>query len=1074
MLIAAYASSQTKSIMGHVIDEQGRAVPFATVKVKNAKTGAAADSSGSFVIRANTGATLIISATGFVNKEVAVGNENMISVSLSSASSELTNVVVTTALGQTQNKSRTGYSSSTFNTEAINKNAPVSLLDGLAGKVAGADISQTGGPGSSTKVVLRGYGVIAGGGNQPLYVIDGVPLSNAQFENNNGLTNSADFGDGLSGINPNDIQSITILKGTAASSLYGSLARNGAIMITTKKGKAGKLKVEINSSANFSQVDKLPEYQSEFGQGWGGIFVNTENGSWGPKYTGQMYPWGAIVNNSQLEKPFSFLPNNLRDFYTTGSEYNNTISLSGGTDVTRFYFSYGNVTSDGVVPTKSDYLQRNTFALRTNSNFGKFALNTSFNYLNQRLNVPSTGQLSASGGGVFQSVLQIPADIPIKDLADYKNLFFNTDNYFTPYAENPYFTLNEDGNKQNQDRFFGNVDMSYNFTDHLSAQLRIGGDFTDARTISWFNSAYPSPGSWNAGVNTEGQPRTADVGGVTQASDFYGVINTDAIIKYNADLTKYLNLQALAGGNYYQTSQRSESASITNLVIPGFYNLSNSGVPPTTTDNSLYRKRIGLYGQAILAFKNQLFLTGNIRNDWSSTLPIANNSVFYPGASLSWLASQTFDLNRSAISYLQFRAAYGKTGADPNPYLVNPSLASGNVGLAFGSLTFPFNGVSGFGVSNVIGNPDLKPIFTTEMEVGTEIRILNNRIGLDVTGYDKKTTGQIFTVPIAPSTGYTGLVENLGTVSNKGIEVTLNLIPVQTKNFSWTINYTFTKNWNEVLNLTGASQNPLIFGIAGGPELRAVVGKSVASIYDIVPQLSPGGQIVVNPVTGLPLANTTPLDKYGLTNGFYGNGLYNYTMGLTNAFSYKSFQFGFSFDYREGGVMFSQTADMVLFDGNGIATTYNDRRPFIVPNSVVAQTDPNSGKVSYVPNTTYIGQQNIPPGSSLNENDFTYRYYYPAQNPGSAAGMRIISRSFIKLRDANLSYSLPAKLVSKIAASSASIGIYVRNFLLWTPRNNVYVDPEATNLGNDLAGQLGEFSTAPLSHQFGASLKIVF
>ncbi|HEY2725820.1 MAG TPA: TonB-dependent receptor plug domain-containing protein, partial [Parafilimonas sp.] len=449
MLIAAYASSQAKSIMGHVTDEQGQAVPFASVKIKNSKMGAAADSSGSFVIRANTGETLLITATGFNSKEVTVGTENVITIIITKTINELNSIVVTTALGQTQSKARIGYSASTFNTDAINKTAPVSLLDGLAGKVAGADISQTGGPGSSTKVVLRGYGVIAGGGNQPLYVIDGVPLSNAQFENNSGLTNSADFGDGLSGINPNDIQSITILKGTAASSLYGSLARNGAIMITTKKGRSGKLRVEINSSANFSQVGKLPEYQSEFGQGWGGLFVNTENGSWGPKYTGQMNPWGAVVNNSQLEKPFSFLPNNLRDFYTTGSEYNNTISLSGGTDITRFYFSYGNVTSDGVVPTKSDYLQRNTFALRTNSNFGKFALNTSFNYLNQRLNVPSTGQLSSAGGGVFQSVLQIPADIPIADFADYKNLYFNTDNYFTPYAENPYFGLNEDGNKQN-------------------------------------------------------------------------------------------------------------------------------------------------------------------------------------------------------------------------------------------------------------------------------------------------------------------------------------------------------------------------------------------------------------------------------------------------------------------------------------------------------------------------------------------------------------------------------------------------------------------------------------------------
>ena len=1068
LMINASIIAQVRTITGKVVDEKGDAVPFASVKVKNSKVGTAADANGYFNLRANTGTTLDISSSGYSKNEATVGQDNNLTITIKKVSNELTAVVVTTALGQTQNKSKIGYSASTFSTDAINRDAPVSLLDGLSGKVAGADISQIGGPGASTKVVLRGYGNIAGANNQPLYVVDGVPLSNAQFESANGNT---DFGDGLGGVNPNDVQSITILKGTAASSLYGGAAKNGAVMITTKKGRAGKLKIEFNSSANFSQVGKLSEYQSEFGSGWGGLAVPDENGSWGPRLDGKERLWGSVVNNSQLEKPFSFIHNNLRDFYTIGSEYNNTLALSGGGDITQFYFSYGNVSSDGIVPTKSDYLLRNTFALRTNSNFGKFTINTSFNYVNQGVNVPNTGQNNSTGGGVFQSVLQIPVDVPIKDFANYKNQFFNINNYFTPYAENPYYGLNENGDKQNQDRFFGNVDLSYNFTSHLSGQVRIGGDFTDARTLSWTNTAAADAGTWNAGANPEGSNKTPDVGSVTQASDYFGIINGDAIIKYNNDINKDLNVTALAGVNYYQTSQRSESAGITNLVVPGFYNLSNTSLPPLVTDNLFNRKRIGAYGQVTLGYKEQLYVTGNVRNDWSSTLPIENNSIFYPGVNVSWLPLQTFNSHSSSISYWQIRGAYGKTGSDPEPYQVAPRLGSGNTNLLVGSLTFPFNGVSGFGINNTIGNPQLKPIFTTETELGTEIKFFHNRIDLDAAVYDKKTVGQIFPVEIAPSTGYSNLVENIGTVRNKGIEITFGAIPVQGKDFTWSINYTFTKNWNNVEQLTG-SQDPLLSSEYNA-ELRAVVGKTVASIYEIVPQLSPGGQIVVNPQTGLPIANQTPLDANGLTKGYFGTALYNYTMGLVNTFKYKNFSLNFSLDLREGGLMYSETADLVLFDGNGAATTYNDRKPFIIPNSVNAVTGPN-GKANYVPNTSYIGQGNITPGGSLNETDNTYQYYYPSQDPGAADAMRIISRSFLKLRDITLSYSLPHKIASKIGALNATVSIYGRNFLLWTPSNNIYVDPEATNLGNDLSGELGEFNSTPLSHQLGAALKIIF
>ncbi len=369
---AVCAFAQTEPATGRVSGVNGEPVSFATVSVKGTKTTVAADINGVFAIKASPGQTLIISAAAYTTREFVLQQLANNSIVLQSGQSAALSEVVVVALGQSRTKAKLGYSTTTFNTDAINKVAPVGMLDGLEGKVAGADISTVGGtPGSSVKVVLRGFGVIGGGNNQPLYVIDGIPLSDAAIDiggaggNGPALT---DYGNAMNDVNPNDIESITILKGTSASSLYGSVAKNGAILITTKKGKAGKLKVDLASSFNVSIVGKLPDEQQEFGQGWGAISDIGQNGSWGPALDGKMRPWGATVDNSQLVKPFSFQKNSIRDFYDQGTEANNTLAISGGNEKTNFYFSYGNISGNGILPGGLDKLQRNNFALRTNCN----------------------------------------------------------------------------------------------------------------------------------------------------------------------------------------------------------------------------------------------------------------------------------------------------------------------------------------------------------------------------------------------------------------------------------------------------------------------------------------------------------------------------------------------------------------------------------------------------------------------------------------------------------------------------------------------------------------------------------
>jgi TonB-linked SusC/RagA family outer membrane protein len=1051
LMLHVLAIGQERTVTGTILDASGSPVPFATVTETGTKNGVSADVNGTFSIKIPANARLTISASGFATQTVTPTG-NQVGVSLARAEGSLEEVVVT-ALGQSRSKAKVGYAVTTVNNEALNRSSPTNPLDALAGRVPGANISKTGGPGSSSKVILRGFGVIAGASNSPLYVIDGIPLTDARF----GANNNYDFGQTISDINPNDIESVTILKGTAAASLYGSQARNGAIMITTRKGKSGKLRVDYAGSVNFSRVGKLPDMQEDFGQGWSGVFILSENGSWGPKMDGQDRLWGSVVDNSQLLKPFSFQKDNIRDFYDTGYELSNSVALSGGNETTNFYFSFNNVYSDGVIPTNTDFFGRNTLALRTSSKFDNFTINTSLNYSKRRMNSPYTGQAGSDGASLFEELLQIPVDIRITDFKDYKNKFFNVDNYFTPFAENPYYPLYENRATQSSDRFFGNLDLGYKINQHFSAQLRIGADYTSARTFSYKAVNAPKIGSWNGTnpTNPEGQSRAVDIGSVSEGTNYFGVINGDFILKYNTSLNSDLSLEALAGYNFYQQDQKAVTAGITNLLIPGFYNLSNTTDPPTTADATQHRRSMGVYGQAIVGFRDQLFLTLNARNDWSSTLPIDNNTTFYPGANLAWVASQTLGLDQSKVSLLKVRAGYGKTGADPNVYLTDQLLTIGSVNLPFGTISFPFNGISGFGISNTIANPGLKPIVTTEAELGIEARFFRNRLGIDAAVYDKRTKDQIFTVPIPPSSGYTGIVQNLGEVSNKGVEIALDGKPIQTGNFTWNSIVTFSKNWNKVEELNGGPEFVQLTTTYDA-EMRAYPGRNMFGIYAPVPLMTDDGKVVINEVTGVPFV----ADE----KGYYGNADLDYMAGWANTFTYKNVSLSFVFDYRKGGIMYTGTGDLLQFTGNGYVTTYNDRRPFIIPNSVSwdGTSVDGSGKPIYNENITPILE------------DSYDAYWYHTTNKAMAYNKRFFDRSFLKLRDVTLSYKLPQSWSSKIRATGVTVSVFATNFLLWTPESNVYIDPEATNLGNDITSQFGEFRTAPTSKQFGVSLKASF
>lgn len=1049
LVLAGAANAQDRTVTGTVTGkDDGLPIPGVSVKVKGTTNGVATGSDGKYSIRVTSGSvSLEFTSIGYVKQDIAVGSGSVYNVALSQDSQSLGEVVVT-ALGISKAKKTIGYAETTVKSEEINKSAAVSLVGGLQGKIAGATISNTSGaPGGSTKVILRGFSSITGG-NQPLYVIDGVPLDNST----SGSNSNYDFGNSANDVDPNNIESMSVLKGSAATALYGSRGSSGVILITTKKGKAGKLQVDFSTAATITQVASLYKPQDTFGQGWDGTYIPSENGNWGPKYDGQLRSWGAVVDNSQLLKPYSFIKNNVRDALTNGLELNNNIALSGGNDNSTFYFAYGNINSNGYLPTDADSYKRNNVSLKGSTKYGNFSIDGSMNYVGktQRF-VSAGGGDSGIGSSFYEEILQIPGDIPISDLRDYKNKFFNVDNYFTPYAENPYYALYENGSRNKSDRVYGNVNMNYKVNNWLNIQLQQGADVSNSQAKIWHNKNAPSPGSYNDGGNIEGSKRAADVGNVVEQSFKTFEYDTKLNAIFNKQLSSKFDLDGLIGANYNDRGSRALSTSVEDLAIPGFYDISNSSNRPRSTEAESHRRLFGTYAQATLGYNKYLYLTVTARNDWSSTLATGQNSYFYPASSLAFIASEAFDFSKTPISFLKLRASYGQTGSDTDPYRINNILTATNIGLGIGNIQFPINGVPGFTVSNTLRSTDLKPEKVSEVELGGEIRLFNNRIGIDATYYSKVRKDQVLAVPIDPASGYTSSFLNFGKVRNRGVEVAFNAKPILSREFQWNLNYTFARDRNMVLELP-AGLEKVIINSAYDAQFVAEVGKPLGTFLAPVATYDPQGRIVVDD-TGFPVVSSV--------NGSYGSMQRDFSMGLSNTFTYKDFSLGFTLDWQKGGVFYSGTADLLNFVGADEKTTWNDRKPFIVPNSVQRVIDA-AGNTTYVENTTVISEGQVDD------------YYYPTTNKALAYNNRILSKSFLKLREVTLSYTLPKFITGKILAQRAVFSVFGRNLVTWLPSSNKTIDPEVSNYGNDLSSEFGEFRTAPPVRFFGAALKVTF
>lgn len=1037
-------------VTGTVLDKSnGSPIPGTTILEKGTTNGTLSANDGKYDITVSDGATLVFRFIGMKSIEIPVGSRTNIDVELEYETQNIEGIVIT-AIGISRKEKALGYSATSVGSEELNRAAPISVMNSLQGKVAGVRIASTSGaPGASTSVIVRGFSSL-NGDNQPLYVVDGSPIENSRVGGES-FSRSNDFGNAANDINPDNIENVTILKGATATALYGSRAANGVVMITTKGGKIGSdkesLKVDFSSSADFSTPLRTPQLQNTFGQGWSGHWDSQENGSWGPRMDGTVRPWGNVVDDSQLIKPFEAQENNLNDFYTLGQAFNNTVTVSGGSKTNTFLVSYNNVASNGIIPTDADSYKRNGLTLKGGLKVNKFSVSGSANYINKNSQFVTTGQGTSTGATMFQEIIQTPRDLSIVDMIDYENKFYNPDNFYTPYAQNPYFVLNENGNDFISERFYGNTFMKYDFTKNLFASARFSTDILSSTLKDWQAVAIPGAGTPNEGSNIA-------VGGLSEQSRYSKEFNTDLMLNYTKELSESFNLSALLGANILKRDYRSQITTVEELTVPNFYNLSNSPNAPTQASSYYEQKRlIGVYSQIDLAYNDYLFLNLVARNDFSSTLPEDNNSFFYPGVGLSFVLTDAIDAlhNNNVLSFARLRSSWGKTGNDADPYQIYSTLVAANVGLGFGEIAFPLAGVSAFEIGNTIGNNELEPEITSEWEVGADLRFFNSRLAFDFAYYSKKTDGQIMQADIAPSSGYTLRVVNLGLVSNKGIELSATVIPIRTNDWKWELNYTYTKNNSLVEELPDGLDKYLLQD-AYGIEFNAVLGEPLGVFSGHAPKYTEDGQIIVDASTGIPVNNEE--------KEVYGNSQADYMMGLRSSLTYKSWSLGATVDYQKGGLFYSYTARLNYFVGNATNTLYNDRNPFIVPNSVVETTN-DDGDIVYVENTTMIDKSNI------NE-------YWNQTTNNMISREHVLDKTFFKLREVTLAYSLPQSLVKKTPFTNLSLTLFGRNLLLWTPSDNNFIDPESTNYGNDLSGMFGEFAVGPTVRSFGVKLNLSF
>jgi len=1005
MLIAGTAIAQDRTITGTVTGkDDGLPLPGVSVVVQGTKNGTQTGADGKYVISAPSGSVnLVFSYLGYVTQTLPASG-NVLDVSLTTDSKSLSEVVVT-ALGITRERKTLGYSAQTVKAEDIVNSREVNIVNALAGKVAGAQINNSGGQaGSSSRIILRGTTSLTGE-NQPLFVIDGIPMDNSVNRGISALDEDVLFNGTTSNrsidIDPNTIASVSVLKGAAASALYGSRGSNGVILITTKKGQrdANRKIPRISFSSNLALDNAWTKgYQTSYLQGTLGKYKNglpataggyTENGgvtqtsaSWGPHKDSVSQAVINAIGMPQIIDP-------REQFYQTGKVWTNSVNLSGGGENSAYSLTYSNLDQEGVVPTNT--FKRNSLTGNFTGQLSKdFVSTTSVNYTNSRNNRLPEGNTKRS---YLYSLNFAPISFNSKE--QYKlagNRSWTNEAGFN----NPYWLLDNVAMPSNVDRFIISNESTFTITDWMKLTNRVGLD------------TYTENQQEHVNIGTISVPK----GRMFDALMNRRQINNDLLLNLDRKINEDMRISGFVGFNVNQRTYARRTVRGLDLSVPGFYDITSAETTQALQADEK-RRSLGLYASATFDYKNYLFITATARNDWSSTLPVDKNSYFYPSISGSFVFSELLPKG-DIFSFGKLRLAVAQAGNDAPPYYTYQTFALANPSDGTrGNIAFPFNGVNGFLNNNLLASNVIAPEKVTEKELGLELRFFKDRLTLDGSFYDKISRQQIINQEIAASSGYVSRVINAGEISNRGFELIATGTPIQTKDFSWDITVNFAKNRYKLKSLAEGVDNIFLAGFEN-PQIRADKDYGYGVIWGTRFARNDAGQLLIDD-DGLPLI----ADDLGPI----GNVTPDWTGGLRSTFTYKGLSLSGLLDIRHGGDILNFDLYYSTFYGTAKVT---EKRNTYTTWQGVRQSDGQ-------PNTTPVLQD-----QAYFQNWYTTSYETLVEDGG-----------FAKLREVTLSYALPQKLIARTPFEAVSFSVTGRN--LWVKSNFSFGDPEGSLLGNDNA-----------------------
>jgi len=1030
-LIVQLTFAQQKTVSGTVSDENGLPLIGATVVISGTSSGTTTDFDGNYKINANTGDVLNFSYVGYSDQNITVSASNTINATLQ-PDNTLDEVIVT-ALGIKKEEKSIGYSIQKIDGQGFTEARESNLVNALSGKGSGIQVTNSsGGLGSSSRIVLRGNSSITGN-NEPLFIVDGVPIDNTSF-GNSGAFGGSDLPNGVADINPDDIESVSILKGPSA--LYGMRGANGVILITTKSGsnKDGAYSVTVNSNTTFSNALILPDYQNSYGQGANNNYFNFVDGASGGTNDGVDESWGPALDaglefvqwNSQLNggRPLPWVshPDNVKDFFDTGLSVSNSIAISKGGEKGSMRLSFAKSDETGIIPFTE--LKKLNIGFNGKMDLGKkFHAGISFNYIISESDNLATG--GYDNENPLQQFIWSGRQVDFSALKDWRNFPLANEgtaaagtplNWNHNFQNNPYWVLETNKNTFYKDRVIGNINFAYDFTKDLTATFKYGRDQFALQTTS------------NKAIGTN-----------SFQEGFFQVVNRNVnetniefLLSYNTDLSEDFTFGLSAGANSMKRVYTRLLGQANQLELPNLYTLENvkSGVTPILSNWNREQRINSVYGFGSIGYRDYLFLEFTARNDWASVLPTQNNSFFYPSVSLSGIISDMADLG-SKIDYLKLRGSWSEVGSQGvlAPYSTNLTYNLNNGG--FGNLAN--SPVDRF-------NADIEPENTTATEFGFDLRMFKSKLKLSATYYNQQGKSLILQLDTAPSTGYERAWKNAAEMSNTGIELTLGAAIIQNDNFSLNVDVNWAKNNNEVVSLEGA--DAIILGGQWGARLEARPGESYGSLVGRGFQRDPNGNVIYNAASGLPEID----DEYKVL----GNITPDWTGGVNISMTYKNFDFSTLIDAKIGGDVHSMTYAWGRYAGV-LEETLDGRETGVIGNGVIP--DGNGG---YVPNNV------VATAKAYNQNSFS----------NSVEESAIFDASYVKWRSLSIGYSLSPKLLKGTFLTAAKLSLVGRNLAI-LHRNVPHIDPE-TGFSSANGNQGQEFGQLPSTRSIGFNINLKF